>query len=97
MNYEVLSDRILVERIEEEIVEKTEGGIILPNSALERKERDKSMFYGEVKVIGKDVEFVKLGDIIVFNRTGANLLYLDGQSCYLVPEQNILAKRTKKE
>ena len=68
-NIRPLHDRILVERIEVE--EKTESGIIIPDSAKEKAQTGKVLAVGQGKkdAQGKRIEMdVKKGDVVFFGK-----------------------------
>ena len=81
-NIRPLHDRVLVERIEVE--EKTESGIIIPDSAKEKAQTGKVIAVGQGKKDkqGNRIEMdVKKGDIVFFGKysgteAGDNLLIL---------------------
>ena len=82
MKIRPLGDKILVQRVEAE--EKTAGGIVLPDAAKEKPQR------GEVKAVGKDVEDVKVGDVILFDRYSGSKIKLDGEEHLIIKEEDIL-------
>jgi len=93
LEYEVFNDRILLEKIDDPIEEKTEGGIILPLETQEKAERSRSIFFGEVILAGAKCELVEVGDLVIYNEHQATLLPLEGEVYYLIGEQMLLGKK----
>lgn len=93
MRYEVFNDRILLEKIDDPIEEKTEGGIILPLETQERAEASRSIFFGEVVLTGDKCILVKEGDLVIYNESSVTRLILDNKEYYLIGEQMLLGKK----
>ena len=91
MNVRPLQDRILVRRVEE--VEKTRGGIIIPDSAKERPLEGKVIAVGSGKRL-EDGTLVKLdvkaGDRILFGKYSGTEVKLDGEEHLIMREEDIL-------
>jgi chaperonin GroES len=91
MNVRPLQDRILVRRVEE--VEKTRGGIIIPDSAKERPLEGKVIAVGsgkrteEGKLITLDV---KAGDRILFGKYAGTEIKVDGVEHIILREDEVL-------
>lgn len=88
-----LGDRVLIEPITEEA--KTATGIIIPDSAQQKKQgQGKVVAVGKGK-IGDDGKMipmqVKVGDIVVFSEYSGENIKVDGKEYYIVGEGNILA------
>jgi len=93
-----LNDKILIKPITKE--EKTESGIILPDTA--SKERPEE---GEVLAIGPgmqnedgnriSIDDLKVGDTVVFTKYGPQEIKIDGEELLLVSYKDILAKVNK--
>ena len=79
-----LGKRVLIKQVEQE--EVTKSGIVLPGTASKEKP-----ITGEVLAVGKDVEDVKAGDKVIFEKyTGTEVK--DGDVEYLLIDmKNILA------
>ena len=92
MNVRPLQDRILVRRVEE--VEKTRGGIIIPDSAKERPLEGKVIAVGSGKRL-EDGTLVKLdvkaGDRILFGKYSGSEIKIDGNEYLILREDEILA------
>ena len=91
MNVRPLQDRILVRRVEE--VEKTRGGIIIPDSAKERPLEGKVIAVGSGKRL-EDGTLVKLdvkaGDRILFGKWSGTEVKIDGEELLIMKESDIM-------
>ncbi len=89
MNLKPLGDRLAVKYVETE--EKTESGIVLPDTAKEEKPQQ-----GEVVAIGKgcydeeDIEISK-GDMVVFDKFSGTQVNVDGEDFIIVSLEDVLA------
>ncbi len=92
MKVRPLYDRILVKRLK--TVEKTKGGIIIPDSAKEKPQE------GEIKALGKGKLLedgsirpldVKVGDKILFSKYGGTDINIEGEEYLILREEDILA------
>lgn len=91
MKIRPLSDRLLVQRLEEE--DKSAGGIIIPDSAKEKQARGKVIAAGPGKVddSGKRVKLqAKKGDVVLFSQYGGTDVKLDGIDYLIMREDDIL-------
>lgn len=77
-----LKDRLLVSFLEKE--EKTAGGIIIPDSAKERPQK------GKVEAVGKEVEEVKAGDIIMFKTYAPDNIKIDGKEYGILKSEDVM-------
>ena len=92
MKIRPLQDRVLVKRIEE-AVEKTKGGIIIPDSAKEKPQKGKVIAVGKGKVNenGKLTPLdVKVGDAILFGKYSGSEIKIDGEEHLIMREEDIL-------
>jgi chaperonin GroES len=92
MKIRPLQDRVLVKRIEDE-VEKTKGGIIIPDTAKEKPQQGKVMAVGKGKVNddGKVTPLdVKVGDTILFGKYSGSEIKVDGEEHLIMREDDIL-------
>ena len=91
MNVRPLQDRILVRRVEE--VEKTRGGIIIPDSAKERPLEGNVVAVGSGKRL-EDGTLVKLdvkaGDKVLFAKYSGTEFKLDGEEHLILREDDVL-------
>jgi len=91
MKIRPLNDRILVKRLAE--VEKTKGGIIIPDSAKEKPAEGEVVAVGPGKLDdnGKRVKpDVKKGDRVLFSKYGGTDVKLDGEEYLIMREDDIL-------
>ncbi len=91
MKIRPLQDRVIVERIEEEV--KTKGGIIIPDTAKEKPQEGKVIAAGKGKVNddGKVVPLsVKAGDRILFGKYSGTEVKLNGNEYLIMREDDIL-------
>ena len=91
MNVRPLQDRILVRRVEE--VEKTRGGIIIPDSAKERPLEGNVIAVGSGKRL-EDGTLVKLdvkaGDTILFTKYAGTEIKIEGEDHLMIREEDVL-------
>lgn len=91
VNIQPLSDRVLVQLIEEKEVKK--GGIIIPDTAKEKPQEAKVIALGTGKLDdeGKKIEFtVKKGDTVLISKYGGTEVKVDGVSYLIMREDDIL-------
>jgi len=92
MKIRPLQDRVLVRRLEEE-VEKTKGGIIIPDTAKEKPQQGKVIAVGKGKVNdeGKVLPLdVKVGDTILFGKYSGSEVKINGEEHLIMREEDIL-------
>jgi len=92
MKIRPLQDRVLVKRIEDEL-EKTKGGIIIPDTAKEKPQQGKVIAAGKGKVNdeGKVTPLdVKVGDTILFGKYSGSEIKIDGEEHLIMREDDIL-------
>jgi chaperonin GroES len=85
-----LHDRVIVKRLEEE--EKTQGGLIIPDTAKEKPQGAMVIAVGpgkqdDGKVVSLDV---KAGDRILFGKYSGTEIKLDGEEHLILREDDIL-------
>ena len=80
--FQPLGDRVFVTYTEE--LERTAGGIYVPDSAKEKPQR------GVVQAIGKKVENVKIGDQVLFDKYSGSKLRIEDEECLILKEEDIL-------
>ena len=88
-----LDDRVVVEPLEAE--EKTQGGIVLPDSAKEKPTKGKVISVGEGKLLdsGKRAELlVKKGDKVLYGKYAGTEISVGGKDYLILKENDILAK-----
>ena len=92
MKIRPLYDRIVVKRITDE-VEKTAGGLFIPDSAKEKPQQGEVMAIGNGKrledgtIVALDV---KAGDRILFGKYSGNEIKLDGIEYIIMREDDVL-------
>ncbi len=87
-----LNDKILVKRLE--AVEKTKGGIVLPDTAKEKPKEGRVVAVGDGKLLddGTRAKFqVKKGDRILFTSYAGTEIKLDGEELLIMSEDDVLA------
>ena len=92
MKIRPLQDRVIVRRLEE-AVEKTKGGIIIPDTAKEKPQQGKVIAVGKGKVNddGKLMAVgVKVGETILFGKYSGSEIKLDGEEHLIMREEDIL-------
>ena len=91
MKFRPLHDRVLVRRVEQ--LEKTAGGIIIPDTAKEKPQE------GEVIAAGAGIKTedgkitpldVKAGDRILFGKWSGTEVRVDGEDLLIMKESDIL-------
>lgn len=91
MSFRPLSDRILVERVEEN--EKTKGGIIIPDTAKEKPAEGKVVATGNGRM-GEDGKLlpmdVKVGDTVLFSKYGGTEVKIDGIDYLIMRQDDVL-------
>lgn len=79
-----LGKRVLIKQVEQE--EVTKSGIVLPGTASKEKP-----ITGEVLAVGKEVEYVKAGDKVIFEKYSGTEVK-DGDDSFLILDiDNVLA------
>jgi len=92
MKIRPLQDRVIVRRLEES-VEKTKGGIIIPDTAKEKPQHGKVIAVGKGKLNddGKLTPLdVKVGDKILFGKYSGSEIKIDGEEHLIMREEDIL-------
>jgi|YNPNPStandDraft_1061719.scaffolds.fasta_scaffold111962_2 chaperonin GroES len=93
-----LADRVLVKPLEAE--DKTEGGIILPETAKERPREGEVIAVGPGRR-GPDGELIPLpvqvGDIVIYTEYGGTEVKVDGEKYLIIEESSLLAARIPEE
>lgn len=93
LNIKPLADRVLVKRLEAD-VEKTVGGIIVPDTAKEKPQRGKIMAVGPGRMSdeGERIELeVKVGNQVLFGKYSGSEITVDGEEYLFMRESDILA------
>ncbi len=88
-----LDDRVIVEPLEAE--EKTEGGIVLPDTAKEKPTKGKVISVGEGKLLDNGSRakiLVKKGDQVLYGKYAGSEITVGGKEYLILRESDILAK-----
>ncbi len=91
MNIHPLSDRVIVERVD--ALEKSAGGLYIPDTAKEKPQEGKVIAVGKGKrkddgtIIPMDV---KKGDRILFGKYSGNDVTVNGKEYIIMREEDIL-------
>jgi len=98
MNLKPLGDRLIVETLEEQ--QTTSGGIVLPDTALEKPQRGKVVAAGpgaRNADTGDRIPMdISVGDTIVFSKYGGTEIRVEGTDYLILRESDILAKVAEK-
>lgn len=87
-----IGDKVLIERVEAK--DRTEGGIVLPDSAKEKPRKGKVVALGEGREVepGETVPFqVQEGDEVLFESYAGNEITFEGREYMLMSEEDIIA------
>ncbi len=91
MKFRPLHDRVVIRRVEE--IEKTAGGILIPDTAREKPTEGEVMAVGP-GVRGDDGKIhaldVKTGDRVLFGKWSGNEVRLDGEDLIIMKESDIM-------
>jgi chaperonin GroES len=91
MNIRPLQDRVVVERVE--ALQKSAGGLFIPDTAKEKPQEGKVIAVGKGKR-KEDGTLIKLdvkeGDRILFSKYSGNDVTIDGKEYIIMREEDIL-------
>ena len=91
MKFRPLHDRVVVQRLEEEL--KTAGGIIIPDTAAEKPQQGQVIAVGP-GVRGEDGKLVALdvkkGDRVLFGKWSGTEVKIDGKELLIMKESDIM-------
>ncbi len=82
VKFKPLKERVFVSYSGE--LEKTAGGIYIPDAAKEKPQR------GKIEAIGSEVKNVKVGDTILFDKYSGSKITIDSQEYLILKEEDIL-------
>jgi len=82
IKFKPLKDRVFVSYSEE--LEKTSGGIYIPDAAKEKPQK------GRVEAVGSEVKNVKPGDSILFDKYSGSKITMDNVEYLILKEEDIL-------
>ncbi len=83
MKLKPLKDRVVVSYSEE--IEKTSGGIYVPDSAKEKPQQ------GKVEAVGPEVKELKVGNVVLFDKYSGSKVMVDDKEQLIIKEEDILA------
>ena len=92
MNVKPLGDRVIIQPSEG--LEKTKGGIFIPDTAKEKPQEGKIMAVGTGKKTedGKVIPLsVKVGDKVLYGKYSGTNITIDGEEYLIVREEEIVA------
>src|SRR6202795_1708310 len=90
-NFRPLHDRVVVQRIDAE--EKTKGGIIIPDTAKEKRQEGKTGAGGRGardQAGGLIKPDVKVGDRVLFGKWSGTEVKIDGEDLLIMKESDIM-------
>jgi len=82
MKFKPLKDRVFVSYSEE--MEKTAGGIYIPEAAKEKPQK------GKIEAVGGEVKSLKVGDVILFDKYSGSKINMEGTDYLIVKEEDVL-------
>lgn len=82
IKFKPLKDRVFVSYSDED--EKTAGGIYIPEAAKEKPQK------GKVEAIGGEVESLKNGDTVLFDKYSGSKITIEGTDYLIIKEEDIL-------
>ncbi len=82
VKFKPLKERVFVSYSGE--LEKTPGGLYIPDAAKEKPQR------GTIEAIGSEVKNVKVGDTILFDKYSGSKVNIDSQEYLIIKEEDIL-------
>ena len=93
MSIKPLDNRVAVQFIEEKKEEKTEGGIVLPDTA----QKDEKPQQGKIVAVGKNIApegeeaEVAIGDSVVFDKYAGTKVEVDAEEYIILSMDDVLA------
>ena len=88
-----LDDRVVLQRLEAE--EKTQGGIVLPDTAKEKPQKGKVIAVGPGRLLDDGTRAameVKVGDTVLFGKYAGSEITLDREDYVIMKESELLAR-----
>lgn len=82
INFKPLKDRVLVSYSEE--LEKSAGGIYIPDAAKEKPQK------GKIESVGSEVKSVKSGDQVLFDKYSGSKININGTDYLILKEEDVL-------
>ncbi|MBF0456990.1 MAG: co-chaperone GroES [Nitrospirae bacterium] len=82
MKFKPLKERVFVSYKEE--LERTAGGLYVPDTAKEKPQR------GKVEAVGSEVKELKVGDEIFFDKYSGSKVQIDNVDYLIIKEEDVL-------
>ncbi len=82
VKFKPLKERVFVSYSEE--LDKTSGGLYIPDAAKEKPQK------GKIEAIGSEVKNVAVGDVVLFDKYSGSKISLDGEDYLILKEEDIL-------
>ncbi len=82
VKFKPLKDRVFVSYTNE--LEKTAGGLYIPDTAKEKPQT------GKVEAVGDEVKQIKVGDKILFDKYSGSKINIDNNEYLIVKEEDVL-------
>ncbi|MBF0516472.1 MAG: co-chaperone GroES [Nitrospirae bacterium] len=82
MKFKPLKERVFVSYKEE--LERTAGGLYVPDTAKEKPQR------GKVEAIGSEVKELKVGDEVFFDKYSGSKVQIDSVDYLIIKEEDVL-------
>ncbi|MCG6550982.1 MAG: co-chaperone GroES [Candidatus Magnetominusculus sp. LBB02] len=82
MKFKPLKERVFVSYKEE--LERTAGGLYVPDTAKEKPQR------GKVEAVGSEVKELKVGDEVFFDKYSGSKVQIDNVDYLIIKEEDVL-------
>jgi len=82
IKFKPLKDRVFVSYTNE--LEKTAGGLYIPDTAKEKPQT------GKVEAVGEEVKQIKVGDKVLFDKYSGSKINIDNNEYLIVKEEDVL-------
>jgi len=82
VKFKPLKERVFVSYSGE--LDKTAGGIYVPDTAKEKPQK------GKIEAVGSEVKHVKVGDSVLFDKYSGTKVTLEGSEYLIIKEEDIL-------
>ena len=89
MRVQPLGERLLIKPIKEE--KKTEGGIVLPDTAKEKPMKAEVVAVGPAVEDDSDFQ-VRVGDKVIFSKYAGTEIKIDDEDYIIIDKDDVLAK-----
>ena len=88
----MFGDRIVFRAIQEEKVgmQKTEGGILIPQAVTESAQQQRRNYKGTALYIGDECKHVKVGSIVAYDQYGIATFNHEGEELMIVREKDLI-------